>query len=40
MKDEGGDAMIPYGLPARFQSSVEDIVVETVSSLMKSLSLP
>ena len=37
---EGGDAMIPYGLPARFQSSVEDLVVETVSKLMKSVSLP
>lgn len=34
---EGGGAMIPYGLPARFQSSVEDLVVETVGSLMKSV---
>jgi hypothetical protein len=37
---EGGDAMIPYGLPARFESSVEDLVVETVHRLMKSLALP
>ncbi len=37
---EGGDAMIPYGLPARFESSVEDLVVEAVHGLMKSLALP
>jgi neutral ceramidase len=34
---EGGGAMIPYGLPARFQSSVEDIIVEAVSGLMQSV---
>jgi neutral ceramidase len=34
---EGGGAMIPYGLPARFQSSVEDIIVEAVSTLMQSV---
>lgn len=37
---EGGGAMIPYGLPARFESSVEDLVVEAVHALMKSLALP
>jgi hypothetical protein len=37
---EGGDAMIAYGLPARFESSVEDLVVEAVHGLMKSLGLP
>jgi hypothetical protein len=37
---EGGDAMIAYGLPARFESSVEDLVVEAVHDLMKSLALP
>ena len=37
---EGGGAMIAYGLPARFESSVEDLVVEAVHGLMKSLELP
>src|SRR6185369_43373 len=35
---EGGGAMIPYGLPARFQSNVEDLVAGVVDELMKSLS--
>jgi hypothetical protein len=34
---EGGGAMVPYGLPARFQSSVEDLVAGTVEDLMRSL---
>ena len=34
---EGGGAMIPYGLPARFQASVEDIIVEAVGGLMQSI---
>ncbi len=33
---EGGGAMIPYGLPARFQSSVEDLVASAVDDLMKT----
>ena len=31
---EGGGAMIPYGLPSRFQSSVEDLVAGAVDDLM------
>lgn len=34
---EGDTSMIPYGLPARFQSSVEDRVVSAVEDLMKAL---
>lgn len=34
---EGGGAMIPYGLPARFQANVEDLVAGAVDELMKSL---
>jgi len=32
---EGGGAMIPYGLPTRFQSNVEDLVVAAVAEVMK-----
>jgi neutral ceramidase len=32
---EGGDAMIPYGLPTRFDPSVEDRIAAAVSDLMK-----
>jgi Flp pilus assembly pilin Flp len=35
---EGGEAMAAYGLPARFQESVEDLVVGTVDELMTALS--
>lgn len=35
---EGGGAMVAYGLPARFQESVEDLVVGTVDQLMKDVS--
>ena len=35
---EGESSMIAYGLPARFQSSVEDLVVTAVDDLMKALS--
>ena len=35
---EGGGAMIPYGLPTRFQSSVEDLVSGAVDELMNSVS--
>ena len=34
---EGGGAMIPYGLPNRFQSNVEDLVAGTVEELMSSV---
>jgi neutral ceramidase len=34
---EGGGAMIPYGLPARFQGSVEELVASAVNELMKSV---
>ncbi len=37
---EGGGSMVPYGLPARFDGAVEDLVVEAVHSLMKALALP
>ncbi len=32
---EGGDAMIPYGQPAPFGSSVEELIVEQVNDLMR-----
>lgn len=35
---EGGGAMVPYGLPARFQSNVEDLVAGAVNELMKTVS--
>lgn len=35
---EGGGSMVAYGLPSRFQSTVEDIVVKTISEVMQSLS--
>jgi len=35
---EGESSMVAYGLPARFQASVEDLVVGTVDELMKALS--
>ncbi len=34
---EGDTSMVPYGLPARFQSSVEDLVAGTVDELMRAL---
>ena len=34
---EGGGAMIPYGLPTRFQSNVEELVAGAVEDLMRSL---
>jgi len=36
---EGESSMVAYGLPARFQSNVEDLVVGTVEELMKALSV-
>jgi hypothetical protein len=35
---EGGDSMIAYGLPARFQSGVEERVAAAVDEAMKSVS--
>ena len=35
---EGESSMVPYGLPARFQESVEDLVVGAVDELMKAVS--
>jgi neutral ceramidase len=36
---EGATSMVPYGLPARFDESVEDRVAATVEALMKELVL-
>ena len=35
---EGGGSMVPYGLPARFDSSVEDRVAAVVEDLMQDVS--
>ena len=35
---EGGGSMVAYGLPARFQGSVEDLVAGAVDGLMKAVS--
>jgi hypothetical protein len=34
---EGGDAMVPYGLPARFQGDVEDRVAAAVAEIMQAV---